>query len=43
MKVMKLDPKLAGKPDPKLVETLVVTLRTMLHEHVSRFWAIKSF
>ena len=40
IKVMKLDPKLAGKPDPKLVETLVVTLRTMLHEHVSRFWAI---
>ena len=35
IKVMKLDPKLAGKPHPKLDETIVVTLSTMLHEHVS--------
>lgn len=40
LKPVKLDIKLAGKADPKLVESLVVTVRTLLHDHVSRFWAI---
>ena len=35
---LKLDPKLAGAPDPTLVDSLLVAIRTLLHGHVSLFW-----
>ena len=43
LKTLKLDVKLAGKADPKLVEDLIVSIRTVLHGAVSRFWAIIPF
>ena len=43
MTPLKLDPKLTGSPDPTLVESLIVSIRAMLHSHVSQFWACIPF
>ena len=43
LRVLKLDAKLAGKPDPKLVDNLIVSIRNVLHGAVSKFWAIIPF
>ena len=43
LRVLKLDAKLAGKPDPKLVDNLIVSIRNVLHGSVSKFWAIIPF
>ena len=37
LRVLKLDAKLVGKPDPKLVDNLIVSIRNVLHDAVSKF------
>lgn len=43
MKTPKLDARLAGTPDPTLAENLIVNIRSLLHTHVSKFWALIPF
>ena len=40
VRAIRLDSKLAGTADPTLAENLIVNVRTFLHAHVSKFWAI---
>eukprot|EP01052_Picozoa_sp_SAG31_P041869 SAG31_NODE_6471_length_2004_cov_5.374278_1_plen_397_part_00 len=38
LQALTLDPKLAGSPDPTLVDSFLVSIRGLLHNHVSLFW-----